>query len=126
MTPTFRFFQKFIVGCCVLLCLGFAGCASRSAKARKASAREMQPPPVSRETTPVQGSRDYKILPADTLEITVFQEPDLKSTLRVSNEGTIAFPLVGVVQVGGLTPQGAAQALRDRLSKGFLVNPQVT
>jgi protein involved in polysaccharide export with SLBB domain len=72
------------------------------------------------------GETDYIIHPADILEIVVFQEPDLKSTLRVSNEGTIVFPLVGVVQVGGLGPQAAAQALRDKLAKGFLINPQVS
>jgi polysaccharide export outer membrane protein len=65
-------------------------------------------------------------MPADILEIAVYQEPDLKSTLRVSNEGTIVFPLVGPVTVGGLSPQAAAQALRDRLAKGFLMNPQVS
>jgi protein involved in polysaccharide export with SLBB domain len=69
---------------------------------------------------------DYIILPSDILEVTVFQEPDLKSTLRVSNEGTVVFPLIGVVPVGGLTPQNAAQTLRDRLAKGFLINPQVS
>jgi polysaccharide export outer membrane protein len=79
-----------------------------------------------KDVKPAQISRDYSILPADILEITVFQEPDLKSTLRVSNEGTITFPLIGMVQIGGLTPQGAAQALRDRLAKGYLINPQVS
>jgi polysaccharide export outer membrane protein len=81
---------------------------------------------VDSPVKPAQISTDYQILPADILEINVFQEPDLKSTLRVSNEGTIAFPLIGMVPVGGLTPQGAAQALRDRLAKGYLVNPQVS
>lgn len=71
-------------------------------------------------------SSDYRILPADTLDITVFQESDLKSTLRVSNEGTIAFPLIGVVRVGGLSPQEAAQAIRDKLGQGYLINPQVS
>lgn len=74
---------------------------------------------------PAQISSDYQILPADILEIVVFQEPDLKSTLRVSNEGTIIFPLVGAVPVGGLTPQTAANAIRDRLAGGYLINPQV-
>jgi polysaccharide export outer membrane protein len=69
---------------------------------------------------------DYTIMPSDILEIAVFQEPDLKSTLRVSNEGTIVFPLIGSVQIGGLSPHAAAQTLRDRLAKGFLVNPQVS
>lgn len=75
---------------------------------------------------PAQISNDYRIMPADILEITVFQETDLKSTLRVSNEGTIAFPLIGVVPVGGLTPQEAAQAVRGQLARGYLVNPQVS
>lgn len=60
------------------------------------------------------------------MEIAVFQEPDLKATLRVSNEGTIVFPLIGSVPVGGLSPHGAAKEIRDRLAKGFLVNPQVS
>ena len=75
---------------------------------------------------PAQISNDYRIMPADILDITVFQEADLKSTLRVSNEGTIAFPLIGVVPVGGLTPQEAAQAVSGQLAKGYLVNPQVS
>lgn len=75
---------------------------------------------------PAQVGNDYRIMPADILDVTVFQEADLKSTLRVSNEGTIAFPLIGVVTVGGLSPQEAAQAVRDRLAKGYLVNPQVS
>ncbi|HWA08588.1 MAG TPA: polysaccharide biosynthesis/export family protein [Opitutaceae bacterium] len=75
---------------------------------------------------PAQVSNDYRIMPADIVSVAVFQEEDLKSTLRVSNEGTIAFPLVGIVSIGGMTPQDAAHALQARLAKGYLVNPQVT
>lgn len=117
MIPSLRLLRLLILGCCALLCQCFAANASNAAKARDVDSKAVKP---------AQVSRDYNILPADILEITVFQEPDLKSTLRVSNEGTIAFPLIGIVQVGGLTPQGAAQALRDRLAKGYLVNPQVS
>jgi polysaccharide export outer membrane protein len=96
--------------------------AAWSTPLRAANARDVD----AKSVKPAQISRDYNILPADILEITVFQEPDLKSTLRVSNEGTIAFPLIGIVPVGGLTPQAAAQTLRDRLANGYLVNPQVS
>lgn len=121
--------------------LGY-GCAfSGSTKSRShESDADARPAAVTAQTTapgPGSGSasaratetsrgNDYRIFPADTLDITVFQEPDLKSTVRVSNEGTIVFPLVGVVPVGGLTPQAAAEQLRDRLAQGYLVNPQVT
>lgn len=84
------------------------------------------PAPTSEAGAPAIARSDYRILPADILDITVFQEPDLKSTLRVSNDGTIAFPLIGVVPVGGLSPQMAAQAIRDKLAGGYLINPQVS
>jgi polysaccharide export outer membrane protein len=71
-------------------------------------------------------SEDYRISPADVLEINVFQETDLKTILRVSNEGTIVFPLIGTVPVGGMTPQEAAHALQARLAQGYLTNPQVS
>jgi protein involved in polysaccharide export with SLBB domain len=90
-----------------------------------ASAKSSAAPGAARTSaTPV--NTDYIIMPADILEIAVYQEPDLKSTLRVSNEGTIVFPLIGPVTVGGLSPQAAAQTLRDRLAKGYLMNPQVS
>jgi len=56
----------------------------------------------------------------------VFQEPDLKSVLRVSNQGTIDFPLIGVVTVRTLTTGEAAAAIRDHLAQGYLMNPQVS
>ncbi|MFH1725764.1 MAG: polysaccharide biosynthesis/export family protein, partial [Elusimicrobiota bacterium] len=46
---------------------------------------------------------DYKISPADLLEITVYREKELSRTLRVSQQGTISFPLVGVLRIGGLS-----------------------
>lgn len=86
----------------------------------------LSPPAVVAPPLAAPASADYRILPADVLGITVFQEADLTSTLRVSSEGTIALPLIGAVAVGGRTPQEAAQEIRSRLAQGFYVNPQVT
>lgn len=82
-------------------------------------------PPVAAQSARSSGD-DYRIVPADILDVTVFQETDMKSSLRVSTEGTIALPLVGAIAVGGLTTQEAAQAIRAKLSKGYLINPQVS
>jgi protein involved in polysaccharide export with SLBB domain len=68
----------------------------------------------------------YALGPNDLLEIKVFQEDDLACRLRVSPKGTIVFPLIGVVPVGGLSPQEAAETIRARLAKDYLVNPQVS
>ena len=73
-----------------------------------------------------KASEDYKIAPADVLEIIVFQEDDLKSTLRVSNEGTIVFPLIGTISVAGMTTQKTARTIQERLAQGYLINPQVS
>jgi len=50
----------------------------------------------------------------------------LQTQVRVAKDGTITFPLIGVVRVGGKTPQEAARTIRDMLAKGYLLNPQVT
>jgi protein involved in polysaccharide export with SLBB domain len=68
----------------------------------------------------------YALAPNDLLEIKVFQEDDLACRLRISPKGTIVFPLIGVVPVGGLSPQEAAETIRAKLAKDYLVNPQVS
>ena len=68
----------------------------------------------------------YILAPNDLVDIKVFQEDDLESKVRISKEGTITFPLVGILHIGGKTPQEAARVVRDALAKGYLVNPQVT
>ncbi|HEV7406338.1 MAG TPA: polysaccharide biosynthesis/export family protein [Chthoniobacteraceae bacterium] len=68
----------------------------------------------------------YSLAPNDMVDIRVFQEDDLSSKLRISPKGTINFPLIGVVTIGGLTPQEAANLIRRALDKDYLVNPQVS
>jgi protein involved in polysaccharide export with SLBB domain len=69
---------------------------------------------------------NYVLATNDLISIKVFQEDDLQTQVRVAKDGTITFPLIGVVRVGGKTPQEAARTIRDMLAKGYLVNPQVT
>lgn len=76
---------------------------------------------------PASAEKDYTIGGKDVLSIVVFEEPDLSSNeIRVSIDGFITFPLVGRVQVQGMTTHQVEQELTRRLSKDFLVNPQVT
>jgi protein involved in polysaccharide export with SLBB domain len=62
----------------------------------------------------------------DTFEVRVFGEPDLSGKFRVGGEGTITFPLAGVIQVLGLEPQQVSQVIADKLREGIMRNPQVT
>jgi polysaccharide export outer membrane protein len=64
--------------------------------------------------------------PGDTVRINVFRNPDLLTEARVSDSGTIPFPLLGEVKVTGLTPQQIGSRIAQGLSRGkFVVNPEV-
>jgi polysaccharide biosynthesis/export protein len=69
---------------------------------------------------------EYVLGAADVIHITVFQNPDLTSDVRVSEAGTISFPLIGNVRVVGLTLSQAEEAISKRLVAGhFVAQPQV-
>ena len=70
---------------------------------------------------------DYKLGPGDTLKITVFDYPDLSTEERVSESGTISFPLLGKIAIGGLSTDEARNLLASRLeTQGFIKQPHVT
>ena len=70
---------------------------------------------------------DYRIGPLDTVDVTVYQEPDLSAkALQVDAAGQIALPLVGTVQATGKTPAELSRELETILGSKYLRNPQVT
>ncbi len=72
-------------------------------------------------------SQDYRLGPGDSIQIQVYQSPDLSVEARVSEGGVISYPLVGNVQVGGLTITEAEKKIADALrTGGFLKSPQVS
>ena len=71
-------------------------------------------------------TRDYRIGPEDLIEIQVFGVDQLTRTVRVNSRGLISLPLVGNLEVGGLTSQQAESLVVTRLAESFLQNPQVS
>ena len=69
---------------------------------------------------------EYKIGPKDLLEISVFGQDELNKTVRVSEDGKITFPLLGEVEVKGLTKVELEKKLSRLLEEKYLHNPQVT
>ena len=62
----------------------------------------------------------------DMVRVSVFRHPDLVADTRVTDQGTIFFPLIGEVRVAGLSPQQAGKRIADELQRGkFVVNPEV-
>ena len=70
--------------------------------------------------------RDYKIGPEDLLEISVFEVEKLNKTVRVSSQGNISLPLLGVLRVKGLTANQLEKELRELLSEKYLQDPHVS
>jgi polysaccharide export outer membrane protein len=67
-----------------------------------------------------------KLGPGDTVHITVFQQPDLTADARISDAGTINFPLIGTVKIGGQTTLDAGNSIAKALKDGqYLKSPQV-
>lgn len=63
----------------------------------------------------------------DTIRISVFQNPDLSLEARLSERGTISYPLLGEVALAGQTPaQAGARIAHELRRRDFLKNPQVS
>jgi polysaccharide export outer membrane protein len=60
------------------------------------------------------------------LDIRVFRQPDFNTTARVGYDGSIMVPLVGRIQVAGLSVDEAARLIQSKLAAGFLPDPQVS
>ncbi len=72
-------------------------------------------------------SESLLIGPGDLLSIHVFRESDLDSKLRVKDAGTVTLPLIGPVQVAGLSAPDAAALIAEHYRDGhFLNHPQVS
>ena len=90
------------------------------------AAAEPQPAASSTAENPSSSSStDYLLQPFDLLEVVVFQEPDLQRQVRVTDGYDLALPLIGVVNVRGLTVHKAEELIRNLYNARYLVNPQI-
>jgi len=70
--------------------------------------------------------RDYKIGPEDLLEISVFEDEKLNKSVRVSSQGNISLPLLGILKVKGLTANELEKEIRDLLAEKYFQDPHVS
>ncbi len=85
------------------------------------------------ETTPPAAAttgaapQDYRIGAGDLLKISVFGSPELSTDARVAQSGTITCPLIGSVNVAGLSSADVERTLAQKFIDGsFLKQPQVS
>lgn len=69
----------------------------------------------------------YTLSPDDEISITVFGEPDLSLTkTRIATNGTVSIPLLGQVNIQGLTTAQTEEKLAQLFANGYLIKPAVT
>lgn len=69
----------------------------------------------------------YLLGPGDIIRIQVFQNPDLTLETRVAESGVITYPLIGAVNVVGITTVDAEKRIARQLKEGgFVQQPQVS
>jgi len=104
--------------------------AQQPAPAGQAKGQESKAPATA-EKAPGEGlaapvdPKTYKIGPEDVLRLLVWREPELSGMVGVRPDGMITIPLVGEIQVNGLTPLELAAKLKEEYSK-LVNNPVVS
>lgn len=93
-----------------------AGCASEP-KAKDAAGPGTAPAPVEQS--------EYRIGPGDTLQVFVWNQPELTVTVPVRPDGMISTPLISGVPAEGKTATQLAKDLESALSE-FVRNPTVS
>ena len=133
----------------ILLSIILAGCTSAPVNPAPNSNSSNQPAVTSSSTSfaaeinrniaatatlSSSASSDYRLGPEDLLEITIFNIPDAMNvergvtprtnTVRVSHQGQISLPLIGEMNVKGLTALELEKKLREAYDN-YIYNPQV-
>ncbi len=67
---------------------------------------------------------EYHLGIGDTVEVSVFDLPELDSTVQVAPDGSIALPIINEVNAKGLTAKQLQNTIASRL-KPYVINPRV-
>ena len=104
----------------------YVGTFSAFAQTTTAGPARVAPKPPAAQSQSAPTNQDYQLGAGDSIGVQVFQSPDLSVDARVSESGLISYPLVGNVQLGGLTITEAEKKIADALrTGGFVKAPQV-
>jgi len=93
--------------------------AAEPAQAGKEAAGQQNPNNTKRVVD------DYRIGPSDVLAINVWKDSELTRTVTVRPDGKISLPLVGELEVSGMTAASVQRLIGQRLAE-YISSPQVT
>jgi protein involved in polysaccharide export with SLBB domain len=105
--------------CC--LALSLAACAGGGSS----PPTPVPTPPAADAGTAELVSSSYRLGSGDRVRVTVFRHEDLSGEFALDGAGNFAMPLVGEIKAYGLTTREAEMRIQEKLSDGYLVDPQV-
>jgi polysaccharide export outer membrane protein len=82
------------------------------------------PAPAPAPLKPTDGT--YILRPNDGIRLEVYDEPELSTSVQILKTGQASFPLIGSVEIGGLSVDSAANKIRELYLQDYLVDPKVT
>jgi polysaccharide export outer membrane protein len=82
------------------------------------------PPPNRSDLT--AADRPALIGPLDTVQVDVFNIPELTREVQVDASGSVAMPLVGTIDARGRTAAELGQAIETALRRRYVRSPEVT
>ncbi len=105
-----------------------SGCAEREPLRSNGDLTVVQdstlPPPGRADLT--AADRPALIGPLDTIQVDVFNVPDLSREMQVDASGRISMPLAGTIDARGKTAPELAGAIEAALRGRYIRNPEVT
>ncbi|MET3438022.1 polysaccharide biosynthesis/export family protein [Sphingomonas sp. 1185] len=112
----------------LIIVAALSGCARRE---RLSSTTRLTV--VDQHALPAPGRADLTtsdrpalIGPLDTIQVDIFNVPDLSRELQVDSSGRIAMPLIGTIDARGKTANELAGIIEKALVGRYVRNPQVT
>ncbi|HXH93626.1 MAG TPA: polysaccharide biosynthesis/export family protein [Thermoanaerobaculia bacterium] len=110
----------------VLLAAAAIGMLTIPAFSQRPPTPQPQIPAGSLLAEPPASASDAPIGPRDQIEVKVYQDPNLYTRATVSDDGRITMPLIGKVDVSGLTPTEVEQRIKALLEAKYINKADVT
>jgi polysaccharide export outer membrane protein len=93
-----------------------------SLQVKEMNERLMRSGLLSKQTS----DRDYKIGPDDLIEVSVNEDDKFSKTVKVSSQGNIKLPLIGILNVNGLTAIKLEKEIENLLAEQYIYDPHAT
>lgn len=106
--------------------IGAAGLFAALPLAWASSGRALAQTPAPAAPSAADSITAYTLGSGDKIRVTVFGHEDLSGEFEVDGSGNVSLPLIRNIKAEGLNVRQLEQAITERLSPDYLINPSVS